>query len=66
MFVTGQLKMWICHISNKIGSLFLLLRRQNFLHEYNWWLLNVFPAEPVAVGGLHSNLWVIRYFVAEE
>lgn len=58
MFVTELLKMWVCHISNKIGSLFLLLRRQNFLHKYNCWLLNVFPAEPVAVGGLHSNLSV--------
>lgn len=58
MIVTELLKMWVCHISNKIGSLFLLLRRQNFLHKYNQWPLNVLPAEHVAVGGLHSNLSV--------
>jgi len=58
MFVAELLKMWVCHISNKVGSLFLLLRRQNFLHKYNCWLLTVLPAVPVAVGGLHSNLSV--------
>lgn len=58
MFVAELLEMWVCHISNKIGSLFLLLRKQNFLHKYNCWPLTVLPAEPVAVGGLHSNLSV--------
>jgi len=58
MFVAELLKMWVCHISNKVGSLFLLLRRQNFLHKYNCWLLTVLPAVPVAVGGLRSNLSV--------
>lgn len=58
MFITELLEMWVCYISNKIGSLLLLLRRQNFLHKCNWWLLNVLPAEPEAVGGLHSNLSV--------